>query len=62
MKRHTVLAVAGMLVVGIALSHLLNYPILGFAIKKYGVWTPLFDLAFMYGFGLPTMAAISYFD
>jgi O-antigen/teichoic acid export membrane protein len=49
-------------VVGIALSHLLNYPILGFAIKKYGVWTPLFDLAFMYGFGLPTMAAISYFD
>ena len=35
------------LVAGIAIAPVLNYPVLAWAVKRYGVWMPWFDAAFM---------------
>jgi hypothetical protein len=35
------------LVLGVAMSPVLNYPVLAWAVNRYGVWMPVRDLAFL---------------
>jgi O-antigen/teichoic acid export membrane protein len=46
------------LVLGVAMSPLLNYPVLAWAVSRYGVWMPTRDLGFLLGSALVISAGI----